>query len=523
MKRSDQLLATHPVQRIVIVGGGTAGWLAASVLASHFAGRCGARPTITLIESPDIPTIGVGEGTWPTMRATLARIGIGEAEFLTACDASFKQGSRFDGWRTGAPDDRYFHPFTPPPDMSPRALVAAWQRDDAQGSFADAVNPQAALCSLDLAPRQRPMPDFAGAVNYGYHLDAAKLAALLSSHAVERLGVEHLADHVVGVEAGPADEIAAVVTRAHGRVAGDLFIDCSGHAALLIGGHCTVPWVDRGDMLFNDRALALQLPVAPGSPIASQTIGTAHEAGWLWDIALPTRRGIGCVYSSRFLDDDRAEAILRAYAGRAMPHADQASLTPRKLAFPTGHRERFWAGNCIAMGLAAGFIEPLEASAIVLIELSLRALVDNFPASREAMPIHARRFNMLFRERWDRIVNFLKLHYLLSERTEPYWLAHRDAANVPPGLAELVYLWRDQPPSAYDFPLAEEMFPAASYQYVYYGMGGATAIAAGAEAARLDPAIRQRARTLAAAMPTNRAYLDALRAASPTTQEVHRA
>lgn len=523
MKRPDQPKATDPVQRVVIIGGGTAGWLAAAVLASRFPAGSASAKSITLIESPDIATIGVGEGTWPTMRATLAGIGISEGEFLSACDGSFKQGSRFDGWRDGADGDSYLHPFTPPPAMEPRALVVAWQRDAGGAPFASAMTPQAELCALGLAPRQRPMPGYAGAVNYGYHLDAAKLAALLARHAVNRLGVTHIQDRVDGVESQDGGDIAAVLTPDHGRVAGDLFVDCTGHAALLIGGHHGVAWVDRGGMLFNDRALAVQVPVPAGSPIASQTIGTAHEAGWLWDIGLPTRRGIGCVYSSRFLDDDRAEAILRAYVGRAMPHADQTSLTPRKLAFPTGHRERFWAGNCIAIGLAAGFIEPLEASAIVLIELSLQALADNFPASHEALPIHARRFNSLFRERWDRIVDFLKLHYLLSERTEPYWLAHRDPANLPPRLAELVQLWREQPPSAYDFPLAEEMFPAASYQYVYYGMGGATAIASGAEAATLDPAIRQRARTLAAAMPTNRTYLDALRAASPSTQEVHRA
>ena len=523
MKRPNHSEATGPVQRIVIIGGGTAGWLAAAVLASRFPAGSALAKSITLIESPDIATVGVGEGTWPTMRATLAAIGISESEFLTTCDASFKQGSRFDGWRDATAGDSYLHPFTPPPALDPSVLIAAWQGDAPGVPFANAFTAQAELCALGLAPRQRSMPGFAGAVNYGYHLDAAKLAALLARHTVERLGVTHLQDQVEGIEACDDGDIAAVLTRHHGRVAGDLFIDCTGHAALLIAGHYGVGWVDRGAVLFNDRALAVQVPVQEGSPIASQTIGTAHEAGWLWDIGLPTRRGIGCVYSSRFLDDDRAEAILRDYVARTAPHADHAALAPRKLAFPTGHRERFWVGNCVAMGLAAGFIEPLEASAIVLIELSLRALADNFPASHAVLPIHARRFNMLFRERWDRIVDFLKLHYLLSERTEPYWLAHRDPANVPAALAELIDLWRDQPPSAYDFPLAEEMFPAASYQYVYYGMGGATAIlpGVGEAATRLDPAIRQRARSLAAAMPTNRAYLDALRGAASPSQEVH--
>ena len=524
MKRSDQSEASGPVQRVVIIGGGTAGWLAAAVLAARFPAESANAKTITLIESPDIATVGVGEGTWPTMRETLAEIGIAEAEFLLACDGSFKQGSRFDGWRDGGNGDSYLHPFTPPPPRNPSELVQAWQDGGSAMPFASAVTAQAETCARGLAPRQRAMPDYAGALNYGYHLDAVKLAALLRRHAVDRLGVRHLADQVTAVEPDDEGDIAAAITRAHGRIEGELFIDCTGHAALLIGGHCGAGWIDRGNILFNDRALAVQVPVEPGSPIASQTIGTAHEAGWLWDIGLPTRRGIGCVYSSRFTDDARAEVILRDYVTRTARGIDPSALAPRRLTFPTGHRDQFWKGNCLAIGLAAGFIEPLEASAIVLIELSLRTLADNFPASRAAMPIHARRFNALFRERWDRIVEFLKLHYLLSRRTEPYWLAHRDPASIPPRLADLVELWRDQPPSAYDFPLAEEMFPAASYQYVYYGMGGTNAAvrsASRAGPASLDPAVRQRARALVAAMPTNRAYLDAVRATASSAQESH--
>ena len=317
------------------------------------------------------------------------------------------------------------------------------------------------------------MPPYAGALNYAYHLDAAKLAARLSRHAVERLGVTHVRDEVVAVDAQSGGDIDAVRTRGGERVEGDLFIDCSGHAALLIGKHYGVEWVDRGHILANDRALAVQVPVTDDSSIESQTIGTAHGAGWLWDIGLPARRGIGCVYSSRFLDEDGRTRSC-AITSRASPEKHRRKpSTPRVLSFPTGHRAEFWRGNCLAIGLSAGFIEPLEASAIVMIELSLNALIDNFPARAEAMPLHAERFNALFRSRWDRVVEFLKVHYVLSRRDEPYWRAQRDPDTIPPRLADLVLLWRDQPPSAYDLPLANEIFSAASYQYVYYGMGGA--------------------------------------------------
>jgi tryptophan halogenase len=498
------------IERVVIVGGGTAGWLAACLLAAKLPKVSAEAPSITLIESPDIPTIGVGEGTWPTIRATLSAIGLDEEEFLTACDGAFKQGSRFDRWATGADDDCYYHPFTPPPDGTPVDLVSAWQATAPGTPFALTVCPQPAICAAQLAPRQRSMAPYSGALNYAYHLDAAKLAARLSRHAVGALGVTHLQDTVVAVDSGTNGDIAAVRTRGGERVMGDLFIDCSGHAALLIGGHYGVEWIDRSATLANDRALAVQVPVPEGSPIQSQTIGTAHEAGWIWDIGLPSRRGIGCVYASRFLDDDQAETILRDYVARAVPDVAPDSLTPRRLSFPTGHRAEFWRGNCLAVGLSAGFIEPLEASAIVMIELSLNALIDNFPASRQAMDAHAARFNELFRTRWDRVVEFLKLHYLLSRRDEPYWRAQRDPATVPPRLASLVELWRDHPPSRYDLPLAEEIFPAASYQYVWYGMGGAVPAylppPAPSMLAQFEQ-VRQRTRGLLSTLPSNRALL----------------
>ncbi len=496
----------------MIAGGGTAGWLSAAVLAA-WAKRAGRQDvSITLVESPDIPTIGVGEGTWPTIRETLSGIGIDEAEFLQACDASFKQGSRFDGWRTGEANDRYYHPFTPPPAIDAGPLLAAWQEMASERPFAEATGSQPAVCDANLAPRQHAMPPYTGALNYAYHLDAGKLVLLLRRHAVGNLGVRHVQGRIQSVLRDESDGIAALQVDTIGELAGDLFIDCTGLKGLLIHGHFGSAWVDQSRYLANDRALAAQVSVQPGSPIASQTIGTAHEAGWLWDIGLPTRRGIGCVYSSRFISDDRARAILDEYiATHASPAGD---YSVRKIEFPTGYRERFWVGNCLAVGLSAGFVEPLEASAIVLIELSLKALTDAFPSSRARMPFLAERFNAQFTTRWERIVEFLKLHYALSERGEPYWRAQRDGATIPARLGELLELWRDQPPSHADLPLADEMFPASSYQYVYYGLGGTTPQHLPKAGEVVSKLIRsaERTRGLTSALPTNRAYLDALAA-----------
>ncbi|MCR6660741.1 MAG: tryptophan 7-halogenase [Asticcacaulis sp.] len=512
------------VRDIVIVGGGTAGWLSACVLAASVAPGL----SVTLIESPDVPTIGVGEGTWPTIRQTLARIGISEAEFLLACDASFKQGSRFDGWRDGTPGDHYYHPFVPPPESGSGDCVALWRDKGANQSFADFVGPQPGICAMDLAPRQRAMPDYAGALNYAYHLDAGKLARLLTRHATQTLGVRHISDHVTEVTMADNGDVAAVQTKTHGAISGDLFIDCTGHAARLIDGCYSVPLIDRQAELFNDRALAVQVPVAPGSAIASQTTATAHAAGWTWDIGLPTRRGIGCVYSSAHMSDAEAEATLDAYL-RARAATSLNAVSSRLLSFRSGHRERFWERNCLAIGQAAGFLEPLEASAIVMIELSLDALVRNFPRDLAAMDVQARRFNTLFHYRWDRIVEFLKLHYILSRREEPYWRAHRAAAGIPARLADLLEVWKYQPPSTFDFPQVDEVFPAASYQYVLYGMGfpppaaGSMKTGDGEVTGHAISQATARARGLAAGLPGNRAYLDALREAAmltPVTQDL---
>lgn len=504
----DGMMMERPIERIVIAGGGTAGWLAACRFAA-WVRRRDLAITVTLIEDPETPTIGLGEGTWPTMRGTLAAIGIDEAEFLLSCDASFKQGSQFEGWRDGSADNRYLHPFTLPPDGEPRDLIGAWQATGGQ-DFAAAVTSQKALVTAGLAPRQRTMAPFAGAVNYGYHFDAGKFAQLLARHGIERLGIVYRRDRIVSATGKP-DCIDALTTAAGEQILGDLFIDCTGFAAILIEGHCQSSWIDQSRYLLNDRAIAVQLPVGPDSPIASATRAIAHEAGWFWDIGLPSRRGIGCVYSSTHLDDEAARRLLDAYV--LAESGDPLAVEPRLIAFPTGHRDRFWVGNCVAIGLSAGFIEPLEASAIVLIESSLDMLIEGFPSTRGSLPSLAERFNRALTGRWESIVEFLKLHYVLSCRKDVYWARHRNPETIPPRLAEHLRIWADQPPSQLDFPLAHEMFPAASYQYVYYGMGGVTSALPippdGKVLARLD-SIRQKERSLLAALPTNRAYLSAL-------------
>lgn len=455
------------IKRVVIAGGGSAGWLTAGVIAAEH--RTGL--TITLIESPDIGPIGVGEGTWPTMRDTLRGIGVTETDFIRECDASFKQGSKFEQWVSGQPDDYYFHPFVLPLGYTETNLVAGWLQRHADARFADVVSFQPHLCMRGKAPKQMATPEYAAVANYAYHLDAGKFGAFLRKHCVEQLGVRHVVDHIVEIVSHENGDIAALRTKTGAVVEGDLFIDCTGMQSLLLGRHYGVGFRSQRHVLFNDSALALQIPYADeGSPIASQTISTAQSSGWIWDIGLPTRRGVGHVYSSAHVSDEAAALELRNYVERTDGPKDFSA--PRKLSFDPGYRETFWRRNCVAIGLSAGFIEPLEASALALVELSAAMLRDQMPATRTQMDIAANRFNDAFTYRWERVIDFLKLHYVLSQRVDSeFWRDNRRSESIPDRLAELLLLWRHQSPSRYDLFRIEEVFPSASYQYVLYGMG----------------------------------------------------
>jgi tryptophan halogenase len=462
------------VQSVVIVGGGTAGWLTAGIIAARHRGRIGAGLSVTLVESPNIKIIGVGEGTWPTMRTSLQKMGISETEFFRHCDASFKQGAKFARWTTGAPDDAYYHPLMVPHGFTELNLVPHWLRSGDGRNFCDWVCPQEQLCEAGLAPKMITTPEYRAVANYAYHLDAQKFAPFLQKHCTEKLGVRHVLGDVSKVNVAETGDIRSITTQQAGEIAGDLFVDCTGFASLLLGRTLGVGFKDCSDILFCDAALALQVPYdTPEAPMASHTISTAQSAGWIWDIGLPTRRGTGYVYSTRHCSDDEAHDTLMSYVGPQ--HQD---LTPRKIPIRSGHRGTFWKNNCVAVGLAAGFLEPLESSAIVLVELSAKLISEQLPACREVMDIVAARFNDVTMYRWGRIIDFLKLHYVLTRRTDSdFWRDNVDPQTVPERLRNLLQLWKYQPPWFFDeFDRLEEVFPAASYQYVLYGMGFPTEV-----------------------------------------------
>ncbi|MDZ4262702.1 MAG: tryptophan 7-halogenase, partial [Pseudomonadota bacterium] len=295
----------------------------------------------------------------------------------------------------------------------------------------------------------------------------------LQKHCTTQLGVKHIVDHVTHVIPAPNGDIAAINTKETGSIAGDLFIDCTGFNCLLLGRHYGIPFVDKKKFSLNDSALAAQVPYPDSSsPIASTTVATAQSAGWTWDIGLSSRRGVGYVYSSAHISDEQAERELRAHIARSVAVDAAEKVSVRKLSIRAGHREQFWYKNCVAIGMAAGFIEPLEASALALVELSANMIRDEFPLTGATIPLVAKRFNSVFQYRWERIVEFLKLHYVLTERRDTeYWRDMSSPDAIPEQLQQQLLLWAQRPPYFNDLIQVEEIFPPASYQYVLYGMG----------------------------------------------------
>lgn len=507
---------------ILVVGGGTAGWLTAAYLARFFDVARNPRIQITVLESPEIGIIGVGEGTFPTIRNTLRYIGIDESHFVRATSATFKQGIRFDNW-VRAPaderDDHFLHPFEAPFYDEGHSLVSYWllQDERTRPSFAEAMTIQNRVAEAGRAPKGPGESDFSGPLNYAYHFDATRLAGVLSEHA-RALGVQHLQGLMTGFALDPeSGAIANIVTREHGELSADLYVDCSGFRAELIAGALEVPFKPVENVLFTDRALVCKLPYDKiDAPLPSYTVAAAHEAGWTWDIGLSGARGIGCVYSSAHMSDDAAADVLERYTG-----GRSGDVTPRRIPFQAGYRTKQWEKNCVAVGLSGGFLEPLESTGVLMIEAAAAMIAELFPHHGPADG-PAKRFNELMAARYESIVTFLKLHYCLSQREEPFWRDNAETASIPERLQDLLGQWRYRPPSRFDFVLDHESFAYFNYQYILYGMEFRTDLTPVRdefphedEARRIFERIRQFGDRAARDLPPHRALVEQLRAADP--------
>lgn len=510
----------RPVKRLLIVGGGTAGWITAGYLARTLGAQSPDGVQITLVESADIGILGVGEGTFPSIRMTLRRIGVDETSLVRECSATFKQGAKFVHWRhapgesRGAPD-HYLHAFQVSHEPSGLDLLPYWLLGVAGDNVNwDEVNtPQKRVADAARAPKLITNSEYLGPLGYAYHFDAVKLAQFLRTQAIAA-GVRHIVDTVDTVNLAQDGAIASVATREHGTLEADLFIDCTGFRAQLIGATLGVPYKSCRSVLFCDTALVMQVPYErPDAPVASYTIATAHESGWMWDIGLDTRRGVGYVYSSAHTDDARAEQILRTYVGRAAER-----LPARKIPFNAGYRETNWVRNCVAIGLSSGFFEPLEATGIMFTEIAAVSLSNLFPWGGD-LEAAATQFNEKMRRRYERALDFIKLHYCLSERRDSaFWRDNVHPGSIPESLQELLRRWRHRPPGSIDIDPNIDIFPDTSWQYVLYGMGYRTDLTPRAgvlkyydEAREAFAEIRRQADFACRTLPTHRELLDAAR------------
>lgn len=502
-------------KRLVIVGGGMAGWLAGAYLARKLAASAPGGVRITLVDSGDIPVLAVEEGASPSLQRILESIGADEASFLRASHATFKQGIHFAGWRHEpghSGRNHYFHPFGSAQTRGDLDLLPYWLLGSAgEGVELDeAMTLQKAVADALRGPKRIVDDDFTGAFDYSYHFDATAFAQFLARHAT-RLGVEHVHARVETVNVDARGFITSLTTRERGEIQGDIFVDCTGPRARLIGEALHAPFRSVRRWLFCDRAVAIQVPYdRPDHPIASYTISTAQEAGWTWDIGLADRRGVGYVYSSDHIDDARAEEILRGHEGRAA-----ADLPLRTVRFEPGYRETPWINNCVAIGPSAALFEPLDATGIVLIEAAARLLATLFPWDGR-VDTAARQFNRAMTARHEQVLDFLKLHYGLSERRDSaFWRDNIAPDGLTTSLEDMFDRWRARPPEELDFDSNTAIFHPDSWKYVMYGMGFRTDLSAKAPAFRYhDDArqefarIRAQAAQAAAFLPSHRDLIE---------------
>ncbi|MFG6465039.1 tryptophan halogenase family protein [Roseateles sp. BYS87W] len=447
---------TSPLlRRIVIVGGGTAGWMAAAALSSLL----GPGYEIRLVESDEIGTVGVGEATVPYITEFNEALGIDENEFLRFTQGTFKLGIEFVDWaRLG---DRYMHAFGQvAQDIGALPFHHYWLRLRAQGDTrplgAYSLNTLAAQQCKFMRSRQDLPNSPLGAIAHAFHFDAGLYARFLRRHAEQR-GVQRVEGKVVEVQQREDGGLAAVRLERGEVVAGDLFIDCSGLRGLLIEQTLKAGYDDWRHWLPCDRAVAV--PCAAVQPLLPYTRATARPAGWQWRIPLQHRIGNGHVFSSRFMSEDEATALLLA-------HLDgEALAAPRTIPFVPGQRQRFWVKNCVALGLAAGFFEPIESTNIHLIQTALMRIVSLFPrAGMDEADIAE--YNAQTRFEYERIRDFVILHYHATERSDsPFW-NHCRTMEIPDSLQRKLALFRS---NGRLFRDGDELFAEQSWLQVLIG------------------------------------------------------
>ena len=424
----------QPPKNIIIVGGGTAGWMAANWLAHYWRNQ---ECKITLIESPEVGIIGVGEGSTPYLRNFFRNLGIAENEWMPACNATYKAGISFPDWVDHPNNRNYFHPFFTYLDIQSgeRFFYNACQR---RRGLDVPAHPNdffvtAALARARLAPVPRHKLDYEP--DYAYHFDSGLLGLFLSQRA-RMAGVNHISDTVTSVELTESGEIGSLYLHSQGRLHGDFYIDCTGFSGVLINRALREPFISFANNLFNDCAVAMPTPMDNGQDIPVETISCAMKYGWSWKIPLTNRYGNGYVYSSSFASQEQAEKELREHLGDSAKGQEARHLKMR-----IGRIERHWSKNCLALGLSQGFIEPLEATALMLVQFTIEmfcAVHDSADTLVTARQTLNQKINMMF----DGVRDYIVAHYQLNSRTDTdYWVENREHTNISSNLAEIFHSW----------------------------------------------------------------------------------
>ncbi|TPG49374.1 tryptophan halogenase family protein [Sphingomonas glacialis] len=500
------------ITKVVIVGGGTAGWMTAAALSRLVAGGV----SVTLVESEEIGTVGVGEATIPSLLDFNRMLGIDEDAFVRATSATFKLGIEFRDWtRLG---DAYLHPFgTHGRDVEGVSFHQLWLRQRASGagdpgSIGDyCLSAVAARRGRFNRPSANPQ-SVLSTLSYAFHFDAALYAAFLRNLA-EQDGVVRVEGRVVAVDKDPDAGSITAVQLADGRsIDGELFIDCSGFRSLLLGDALRVPFTSWQHWLPCDRAWAV--PSARQGPLTPYTRATADTAGWRWRIPLQHRVGNGYVYSSAHIDDDAArDALLAGLEGTALGE-------PRQLRFVAGRRDRLWEKNCIAIGLSGGFLEPLESTSIHLIQSGITRLMTLFPDTGFST-VETAEYNRVMLREYEQVRDFIILHYHATQRSDsPFW-EHCRTMALPESLQSKLELWSGK---ARVFREQGELFTPDSWIAVLLGQGidpqsfdPLAAVLPAGETARFLAHVRDMIDKTAAAMPTHEQFI-AQHCAAPMRQ-----
>lgn len=453
------------IKRIAIVGGGNAGWLSAN----HLGVELSRDPEIeiTLIESKDIPVIGVGEGTVPHIRSSLQSFGVSEIDLLLHCDATFKTAIKFSNWMSTekyGKDNFYYHTFDAPYPGG-YDVTYYWLGSKAEAYYSK-LSTAYYVAERNRSPKRTDSPPYKGLVNYAYHFDAAKFTTLLSDNAKKRFGVRHIYETVKNVILHDDGSVKGFQYDSGGYEEFDFYIDCSGFSSLLFGKTLNVPFIDKSDIILTDTALALQIPTNPEEELFPYTKAVAHGAGWVWDIPLTTRRGTGLVYSSQHMSDDEALIEFSRYHGK-----DLENSNARKIPMKAGYREKIWEKNCATLGLANGFVEPLEATSLFVTDFCAGMIAKKIPLNTEEIPVFSKSCNEIAALIWERIFDFIQLHYCISDRRDTqFWRDVTEKVELSALLKERLEMWKYSIPQRTDFASTFDFFHTESYLSVIYGM-----------------------------------------------------